>query len=100
LRVLVVIAAPVWDEAAGKEPVHLDMRKEWRKIVKDLGDMAGIALSLAQLALLEEKEGNLPGSLDLINQAEKIFTELGSPYAARARKDRERIERAMAGGDR
>ncbi|MFQ6101365.1 MAG: hypothetical protein ACE5OS_09045 [Anaerolineae bacterium] len=34
----------------------------------------------------------VPRALELIRQAEAIFTELRSPYAAQARRDRERLE--------
>ena len=52
-----------------------------------------MATNLAQLALLEEAEGNVERALELIWQAEEIFTELHSPYAAQARRTRERIGR-------
>jgi tetratricopeptide (TPR) repeat protein len=73
-----------------------EARKFYRrslKIDQELGDMSGIALSLAQLALLEEKMGNLKEALQLILQAEAAFQDLGSSHAKQARKDRERIER-------
>jgi tetratricopeptide (TPR) repeat protein len=63
------------------------------EIAKELGDKSGIALSLAQLALLEEQMGNAKVALQLIRQAEAAFLELGSPFAERARKVRERIEK-------
>jgi tetratricopeptide (TPR) repeat protein len=62
------------------------------EILKELGDKNGIAMSWAQLALLEEKMGNAKAALDLIRQAEAAFRELGSPYAEQAKKDRQRLE--------
>ncbi|MGC8838879.1 MAG: hypothetical protein ACP5UM_10730, partial [Anaerolineae bacterium] len=65
------------------------------KIEEALGDRAGVAITKAQLALLEEREGNLPRALALIREAEATFTALRSPYAAQARQDRERIEQKL-----
>jgi len=63
------------------------------KIKQELGDKDGIALSQAQLALLEEKQGHVKEALRLIRQAEAAFLELGSPYSQQAQKDRERLEK-------
>ncbi|MGQ9595725.1 MAG: tetratricopeptide repeat protein, partial [Anaerolineae bacterium] len=65
------------------------------KIEEALGDRAGVATTLHQLALLEEREGNLARALALMREAEAVFTALGSPYAAQARRVRERLERAL-----
>ena len=65
------------------------------KIKQELGDKSGVAITLAQSALLEEKEGNLEQALDLIRRAETKFLDLGSPTAAQARKDRERLEQKV-----
>jgi tetratricopeptide (TPR) repeat protein len=61
-----------------------------------LGDKSGVAITLAQLSLLEETEGHLERALERIKEAEAIFLELGSPKAAKARKDRERLERKIS----
>ena len=63
------------------------------KIKQELGDKNGMALSQAQLALLEEKMGNVKEALRLIRLAEAAFLELGSPYAKLAREVRERLEK-------
>jgi len=34
-------------------------------------------------------------ALELICQAERLFTELGSPYREQARRDRERLEKRI-----
>jgi hypothetical protein len=65
------------------------------KILQDLGDKSGIALSRAQLALLEEKIGNPKVALQLILQAEATFLELGSPYAKLAGEVRQRLEQSQ-----
>jgi tetratricopeptide (TPR) repeat protein len=65
------------------------------KIKHELGGKSGIAISLAQLSLLEEKEGNLDKALELIRQAESVFMELGSPIAAQAQMDRQRLEKKV-----
>ena len=49
-------------------------------------------------AVLEEAEGKVGRALELIREAEGIFTELGSPYAAQARRDRESLEKKAGGG--
>ena len=51
-----------------------------------------MAISTAQMALLEEAEGNVAQALELIRQAEAAFRQLGSPMAEQARRDRERLE--------
>jgi len=66
------------------------------EIVQELGDKSGLAFTLAQSSLLEEKEGHLERALELIKEAEALFLELGSPMAAQARKDRERLEGKLA----
>jgi FtsZ-binding cell division protein ZapB len=53
-------------------------------------------MSLANLALLEEKMGNAKDALHLFSMAEDAFLELGSPLAAQVQKDRERLERKQA----
>jgi tetratricopeptide (TPR) repeat protein len=65
------------------------------KISQDLGDKSGVSKSLHQLSLLEEKEGNNDAALKLIRQAESAFMELGSPIAAQARADRQRLEKKV-----
>jgi tetratricopeptide (TPR) repeat protein len=65
--------------------------QESLQISRDLGDKNGIALGLAQASLLEESVGNLNEALELIRKAESLFTELGSPTAAQAMRDRQRI---------
>ncbi|MFZ2472817.1 MAG: tetratricopeptide repeat protein [Methanothrix sp.] len=65
------------------------------KIKQELGDKSSIALTLAQLSLLEEKEGNFDKALELIRQAESAFMELGSPMAARAQAQRQRLEKKV-----
>jgi len=68
------------------------MYEECLKIDKYLGDKRGSAITLAQYSLLEEQEGNLDQALDIIKQAEVLFVELGSPLAAQAQEDRQRLE--------
>jgi tetratricopeptide (TPR) repeat protein len=80
-------------QATGKYNEARKLYQQSMKIKQELGDKSGIALSRAQLALLEENMGNVKEALQLIRQAEAAFLELGSPYAKKARKDRERIER-------
>ena len=53
------------------------------QLKRELGDKQGIAITLAQTALLEEQEGNLAQALSLIRQAEQLFTELDSLCASR-----------------
>ena len=36
LRILVVIADPVWDETTKREPIRLDTGKEWATIIQDI----------------------------------------------------------------
>ena len=67
------------------------------KIEQELGDKSGVAITLAQSSLLEEKDGHLARALELIKQAEPIFLELKSPMALQAQKDRERLEKRNAG---
>jgi tetratricopeptide (TPR) repeat protein len=64
-------------------------------IYQDLRDKSHIALSRAQLSLLEEKEGHFDKALELIRLAESAFVELGSPIAAQARADRQRLEKKV-----
>jgi tetratricopeptide (TPR) repeat protein len=71
------------------------MYEECLKIDKDLGDKRGFAITLAQYSLLDEQEGYLDRALDTIKQAESIFLELGSPIAARAQADRQRLEKKI-----
>jgi tetratricopeptide (TPR) repeat protein len=63
------------------------------EIKRELGDKNGMALSHAQLALLEEQMGNVKEALRLIRQAEAAFLGLGSPYANTARDVRLRLEK-------
>ena len=79
-------------QAQGDYPEAHRLYQESLDIAQQLGDRAGVAISLAQLALLEEREGNVGRALELIGEAEAIFTKLGSPYAKQARRDRERLE--------
>ena len=72
--------------------------EESLKTFQELGYKSNVANSLAMTALLEETEGNLERALDLIRQAETLFIELGSPAAAQAQKDRERLERSIQSG--
>jgi len=69
------------------------------RISEELGDRAGVAITTAQLALLEEAEGNLERALELITRAEEMFARLGSPYREQARRVLERIRRRVGGGD-
>jgi tetratricopeptide (TPR) repeat protein len=73
--------------------------QESLRIKEELGDRAGVATTTAQLALLEEAEGNLERALELITRAEEMFARLGSPYRERARRVRERIQGRLGGGD-
>jgi len=62
-------------------------------IAQQLVDRAGVATSLAQLALLEEAEGNVARAFELTCQAEEIMSSLGNPeYIARIQRQRERLE--------
>ena len=64
------------------------------KINQELGNKGSMAISLAQLALLDEKQGDLKEALKLTCQAEAIFEELEAlHYAEKARKQREWLER-------
>jgi tetratricopeptide (TPR) repeat protein len=65
------------------------------KIFQDLMDKSHIALSQAQLSLLEEKEGHFDKALELIRLAESAFIELGSPMAAQAQTNRQRLEKKV-----
>ena len=67
--------------------------RESLEIKKHLGDKAGLATTLAQLALLEEAKGNIDGALELTKQAEKMFKEIGSHHLAeQAHRQMERQE--------
>ncbi|MFN3762147.1 MAG: tetratricopeptide repeat protein [Anaerolineae bacterium] len=79
----------------GDYPEARRLYEESLRIAEQLGDRAGVAITTAQMALLEEAEGNLPRALELVTRAENIFTQLGSPYREQARRDRERIQRAL-----
>ncbi len=68
------------------------------KTFQELGDKSNVANSLAMTALLDETEGDLERALDLIRRAETLFIELGSPAAAQAQKDRERLEKSIQSG--
>jgi len=70
--------------------------QESLRISEELGDRAGMAITTAQLALLEEAEENLERALELITRAEELFARLGSPYRELARRVRERIQRTPA----
>jgi len=72
--------------------------EESLRIKEALGDQAGVVISLAQTALLEEAEGNVARALELIRQAEAAFRQLGSPLAEQARRVRERLEQQMGSG--
>lgn len=63
---------------------------------RDLGDNGGVAISLAQSAALEEKEGNLRRALDQIRKAKTMFLEMGNPTAAQARQYEEWLEKKIA----
>ena len=63
----------------------------------ELGDKRGIAITLAQTALLEEQEGHISTALSLIRQAEQLFTELGSPMREQARQVREWLAKKSSG---
>ena len=69
------------------------------KIDQELGDKNGMALSLAQMALVEEKIGHVKEALRLIRLAEAAFRELGSPYSQQAQKDREKLEKINETGN-
>lgn len=71
LRVLVVIAAPVWDAANSNEPPHLDTRKEWKKIVEGI-EKKPIPVCLERLCMPTERELD-----DALAQASNDF-----PYSA------------------
>jgi tetratricopeptide (TPR) repeat protein len=79
-------------QAQGEYAEARRLYQESLDIRQQLGDRAGVATTLAQLALLEEAENSVPRALELIRQAEAAFTELRSPYADQARRDRERLE--------
>jgi len=79
-------------QIGGDYPEARRLYQESLDIEQQLGDRAGVAMTLAQLALLEEAEGSVGRALELIREAEAIFKELRSPYAAQARKVRERLE--------
>jgi hypothetical protein len=66
--------------------------EESLRIEEELGNRAGVATTTAQLALLEEAEGNLERALELITRADEMFARLGSPYREQARRVRERIQ--------
>ena len=67
--------------------------RESLEIKKQLGDKAGLATTLAQLALLEEAKGNIDGALELTKQAEKMFKEIGAHHLAeKAHRQMERQE--------
>ncbi|MEI6105006.1 MAG: tetratricopeptide repeat protein [Methanothrix sp.] len=62
------------------------------EISQKLDDKSGIAYSQTQIALLEEKNGNVREALRLIRLAEAAFQELGSPYAKLAGEVGQRLE--------
>jgi hypothetical protein len=76
----------------GKYDEARKLYQQSMKIKQELGDKSGIALSRAQLALLEEQIGNAKEALQLILQAEAAFLELGSPYSKLAGEVRQRLE--------
>lgn len=55
LRILMVIAVPVWDEALDQEPIHLDMRREWRNIVEGI-ERKPIPVCLERLPMPTERD--------------------------------------------
>ncbi|MGC8945817.1 MAG: tetratricopeptide repeat protein [Anaerolineae bacterium] len=85
-------------QAQGDYPEARRLYGESLRLKEQLGDRARVAITTAQLALLEEAEGNLPRALELITRAEAAFAQLGSPYRDRARRDRERIRARLGGG--
>jgi len=87
-------------QGQGDYPEARRLYQESLDIARQLGDRAGVATSLAQLALLEEAEGNVGRALELIREAEGVFVALGSPYAAQARRHRERMEGRGRQGDK
>ena len=80
-------------QATGEYDEARKLYQQSLKISEELGDKNGMALSLAQMALLEEKIGHVKEALRLICLAEASFRELGSPYSKQAQKDRERLEK-------
>jgi tetratricopeptide (TPR) repeat protein len=79
-------------QATGEYDEARKLYQQSLEIAQELGDKSGIALSQAQLALLEENEGNIKEALHLIRQAEAAFRELGSPYVKLAGEVRQRLE--------
>lgn len=62
-----------------------------------LGDKSGVAFSLAQLALLEDKLGNIKCAIELTTQAETIFKEIGANHhVEKARRQKEWLKGKMA----
>lgn len=79
-------------QRTGKYDEARQLYQQSLKIKQELGDKSGIALSRAQLALLEVQMGNGKEALQLIVQAEAAFLGLGSPNAKPAGEVRKRLE--------
>lgn len=62
------------------------------KLSRGLGNLHGIALTLWNLGLLEEKEGNKTEAASFLREALSMFERVGSPVAEKARRDLARLE--------
>ena len=81
-------------QAQGEYGEARRLYQESLEIEQQLGNRAGVAISLAQLALLEEAGGNLERALDLTCQAQEIMIGLGNPeHVAHIQRQREQMER-------
>jgi hypothetical protein len=65
------------------------------EIDEKIGDIAGAALSMAQIGTLYFNQNKFETALELFIQAFLVFAKIGSPYANQARKDIARVREKL-----
>ena len=61
-----------------------------------MGNRPGEAISLAQMSLLAEQQGDLPLAVARIEQAHQMFAEMGLAQTEQARHDLDRLRHRLA----
>ena len=88
-------SCPLKNQYKGDYDAALTQYQKSMEIDEKIGDIAGAALSMAQLGTLYFNQNKFETALEYFIQAFLVFAKIGSPYANQARKGISRVREKL-----